>query len=279
MAWRRWCASTTPSSVRWPEACRASSPGWNAPPRVSCTAPQIRLTGNGYRRRDGTFHFEGSGRQSTYGPLTLKLDGKIDRPTLDLVFARPNDTLGLRNVVAHLDPNATGFAFTARGGSTLGPFDGEGQILLPRGGNATIAIARLDVSGTRASGALDVVTGGFSGRLAVAGGGLNGEMLFRPVGMIQRIEAHIDAVAARLADQITLRRGRIDMVALLDPAGTSIDATVTGGGLRRGALVIGRFAANARLRGGIGEVTASIAGNRGRAFDIQSITQVTPDTL
>jgi translocation and assembly module TamB len=241
------------------------------------TARQIRLTGNGYRRRDGTFHFEGSGRQSTYGPLTLKLDGKIDRPTLDLVFARPNDTLGLRNVVAHLDPNATGFAFTARGGSTLGPFDGEGQILLPRGGNATIAIARLDVSGTRARGALDVVTSGFSGRLAVAGGGLNGELLFRPVGTIQRIEAHIDAVAARLADQVTLRRGRIDMVALLDPAGTSIEATVTGSGLRRGALVIGRFAANARLRGGIGQVTASIAGNRGRAFDIQSITQVTPD--
>ncbi|WP_260598552.1 translocation/assembly module TamB domain-containing protein [Sphingomonas endolithica] len=242
------------------------------------TAPQIRLTGTGYRRRDGTFHFEGGGRQSTYGPLTLKLDGKIDRPTLDLVFARPNETLGLRSVVAHLDPNAAGFAFTARGGSRLGPFTGDGQILLPRGGNATIAIARLDVSGTRASGALDVVTGGFSGRLAVAGGGLNGELLFRPVGTIQRIEAHIDAVAARLADQVTLRRGRIDMVALLDPAGTSIDATVTGGGLRRGALVIGRFAANARLRGGIGEVTASIAGNRGRAFDIQSITQVTADS-
>ena len=78
------------------------------------TAPQIRITGTGYRRRDGTFHFEGSGRQATYGPLTLKLDGRIERPTLDLVFQRPNETLGLTNVIAHLDPTAQGFAFTAQ---------------------------------------------------------------------------------------------------------------------------------------------------------------------
>lgn len=241
------------------------------------TAPQIQLRGNGFRRRDGTFHFEGSGRQATYGPLTLKLDGKIDKPTLDLVFDRPNDTLGLSNVTAHLDPNAAGFAFTAQGQSRLGPFSGDGEILLPPGGDATIAIARLDVSGTRASGALNVVTGGFDGRLAVAGGGLSGELLFRPVGDVQRIEAHIDAASAKLADQVTLRRGRIDMVALLDPAGTTVEATITGNGLRRGGLTVGRFAANARLRGGVGQVTASIAGNRGRAFDIQSVTQVTPD--
>lgn len=243
------------------------------------TAPQIQLKGNGFRRRDGTFHFEGAGRQATYGPLTLKLDGRIEKPTLDLVFDRPNDALGLRNVVAHLDPTPAGFAFVAQGQSRLGPFSGDGQILLPPGGgDATIAIARLDVSGTRANGALKVVDGGFDGRLAVAGGGLSGELLFRPVGDIQRIEAHIDAASAKLADQITLRRGRIDMVTLLDPAGTSIEATITGNGVRRGALTIGRFAANARLRGGVGQVTASIAGNRGRAFDIQSVTQVTPDS-
>ncbi|MEN2785504.1 translocation/assembly module TamB domain-containing protein [Sphingomonas qilianensis] len=241
------------------------------------TAPDIRITGNGYRRRDGTFHFEGSGRQATYGPLTLKLDGKIDRPTLDLVFERPNDTLGLSNVIAHLDPDATGFAFTAQGGSRLGPFSGNGQILLPRGGAATIDIARLDVSGTTANGALTVVDGGFDGRLAVAGGGLTGELLFRPVADVQRIEAHLALANARL-DGVTLRRGRVDMVALLDPAGTSIEATATGFGLRRGALTIGRFAGTASLRGGAGKITASIAGSRGRAFDIQSVTEVTPDS-
>ena len=241
------------------------------------TAPQLRITGNGIRRRDGTFHFEGVGQQATYGPLTLKLDGKIERPTLDLVFKRPNETLGLSDVVAHLDPTPEGFAFNARGGSRLGAFAGTGAILLPKGGGGTIAIADLAVSGTHAKGALAIVGGGFDGRLGVAGGGFGGEMLFRPVDAHQRIEAHLDATAAKLAEAVTVRRAHLDMVAVLDPAGTTIEANVTGVGLRRGSLILGRFAARASLRGGTGTITASIAGSRGRAFDIQSVTQVTPD--
>ncbi|RDE05251.1 translocation/assembly module TamB domain-containing protein [Sphingomonas aracearum] len=241
------------------------------------SAPSLALAGNGFRRRDGSFHFEGAGRQANYGPLTLKLDGRIERPTLDLVFARPNAALGLRNVVAHLDPSASGFTFAARGDSRLGPFAGEGAILLPKGGTARIQVARLDVTGTRAAGALDIVPGGFQGRLAVAGGGISGELLLRPADAVQRIEAHLDLAGARLADLGTLRRGRIDLVSLLDPSGTSVEATLRGAGLRRGALAIGRFAANVSLRGGTGTVRASIAGTRGRALDIQTVTEVTPD--
>lgn len=241
------------------------------------TAPQIRLTGNGYRRRDGTFHFEGGGRQQTYGPVTLKLDGQIEKPTLDLVFASPNATLGLSNVRAHLDPTPQGFAFTAAGGSRLGPFTTNGAILLPPGAGATIAIAALNVAGTRANGNIAVVDGGFNGRLAVAGGGVTGELLFRPVGTIQRIEGHLAAKAATL-DTVTLRQGKLDFVTLLDPAGTSIEATATGLGLRRGALSLARFNGSASLRGGVGTIKASIAGSRGRAFDIQSVTQVTANS-
>jgi len=241
------------------------------------TAPQIRLAGNGYRRRDGTFHFEGGGRQQSYGPVTLVLDGKIDKPTLDLVVAAPNATLGLTGVRAHLDPTAQGFAFTAAGGSRLGPFTTNGAILLPPGQPATIQIAALNVSRTRASGSLAVVDGGFTGRLAVGGGGLAGELLFRPVGTIQRVEAHLDATAATL-DGVTLRQGHLDLVTLLDPAGTSVEASATGRGLRRGSLSLARFSGSARLRGGVGEIRASIAGSRGRAFDIQSVTQVTADS-
>lgn len=240
-------------------------------------APQIRLTGNGYRRRDGTFHFEGSGRQQTYGPVQLVLDGQIDKPTLDLVFASPNATLGLSNVHAHLDPTPQGFAFTAAGGSRLGPFTTNGAILLPPGADATIAITALNVAGTRASGNIAVVDGGFNGALAVAGGGISGELLFRPVGQIQRIEGHLAAKAATL-DTVALRSGKLDFVTLLDPAGTSIEATATGLGLRRGTLSLARFNGSASLRGGVGTIKASIAGSRGRAFDIQSVTQVTANS-
>ena len=222
------------------------------------TAPQIRLTGNGYRRRDGTFHFEGGGRQATYGPVTLKLDGQIDKPTLDLLFASPNATLGLSNVRAHLDPTPQGFAFTAAGGSRLGPFTSNGAILLPPGAGATIQIAALNVAGTRASGAVAVVDGGFNGQLAVSGGGLSGELLFRPVGQIQRIEGHLAARGATL-DTVALRQGKLDFVTLLDPAGTSIEATATGLGLRRGPLSLARFNGSASLRGGVGTIRASIA--------------------
>ncbi|MEO5868067.1 MAG: translocation/assembly module TamB domain-containing protein [Sphingomonas sp.] len=241
------------------------------------TAPQIAIVGNGFRRKDGTFHFEGSGRQATYGPLALKLDGKIDKPMLDLVFAHPNDSLGLTNVGIHLDPTPQGFNFSAKGGSKLGAFSGQGAILLPPGGQSVVQIAALDISGTHLTGNLKIVTGGFDGQMALSGGGLTGQLLFRPVGAIQRIEAHIDAANARLGDTGMLRRGHIDLIALLDPAGVSIEATATGAGLRRGNLSLGRFAATAHLRGGTGEIRASISGSRGRAFDIQTVTQVTPD--
>jgi len=240
------------------------------------SAPSIRLTGNGFRRRDGTFHVEAAGAQVSYGPVRMVLDGRIDHPTLELLFARPNEALGLSNVRAHLDPTEQGYAFTAAGGSRLGAFTGNGAILLPPGGQATIAIAALDVAGTHAEGRLALADGGFDGRLGVAGGGLSGELLFRPVGKVQRIEAHLDARAARLAGA-TLRQGHLDAVVLLDPAGTSIEATATGQGLRRGSLSLARFAGNTHLRGGVGEVRASIAGSRGRAFDVQFVSQVAPD--
>ncbi len=241
------------------------------------TSPALRLTGNGYRRLDGSVHIEASGTQATYGPVTMVLDGQIDHPRLDLLFAHPSAALGLSAVRAHLEPTPQGFAVTATGGSRLGGFTTSGAILLPPGPGATIAIAALDVAGSRAHGDLAIVTGGFDGTLAVAGGGVSGSVVFHPVGTVQRIEAHLNAAAARFAENTTLARGRLDLALMFDPAGTLVDATVTGRGLRKGGFTLERFAAAARLRDGIGEVRGSIAGSRGRAFAIQSVVQVSPD--
>ena len=241
------------------------------------TSPQLTVRGSGYRRRDGTFHFEGGGHQARYGPVTLVLDGDISHPTLDLVLAGPNAALGLSGVRAHLDPTPAGFAFRAGGGSRLGPFAARGAILLPPGGQSNIVIDDLAVAGTHARGTLGIVDGGFAGRLGVAGGGIDGELLLRPVGSIQRIEMHLDARRARVGDT-QVRSGHLDLVTLLDPAGTTIDATASGQGLHRGALSLARFAGNAKLRDGVGEIRVSIAGSRGRAFDIRTLTQVTADS-
>ncbi|AYJ87853.1 translocation/assembly module TamB [Sphingomonas paeninsulae] len=248
---------------------------------LKLTAPALRLTGNGYRRKDGSFHFEGSGVQRQYGPLKMILDGRIDRPTLDLQLARPMDSLGLRDVRAHLDPTAEGFQWQAAGGSLIGPFAGNGAILLPSGGQAVIQFGQIVASGLVAKGQLRPVSGSLDGQLALSGSGISGRLAFAPQGGVQRIEAHLTARDATLNGPplIAARRGQVDAVLLLDPKGTDVDATIQGQGLRYGGIGLARLAANVHLLDGVGEVKASLAGSRGRAFDIQTVTQVAPNRL
>ena len=102
-------------------------------------APKLRLSGAGRRNRDGTFHIEARGRQAKYGALRMILDGRIERPRVELFLDRPNETLGLRDMRLLLVPNAAGFDYTSNGTSRLGPFTSNGRILLPSGGRATSA--------------------------------------------------------------------------------------------------------------------------------------------
>ena len=241
------------------------------------TSPLLRIAGAGVRRRDESVHFEGSGRHATYGPLTLKLDGRIEKPTIDLLLAAPEPSLGLAAVRVHLDPTAEGFAFTASGNSRGGPFTARGAILLPDIGVSSIRIDSLEVAGARTSGALRIMPGGFEGRLAVTGAA-TGSLLFKPEGNVQRIGVALDGRALHYAGA-TLRQGHLEADLLLDPASTRIDASASGQGLTRGSLALSRFAVTAHLKGGSGEVRGSIAGSRGRAFAIQSIARVSPDRV
>jgi translocation and assembly module TamB len=243
--------------------------------------PNIRIQGAGMRRRDGTFFFEGSGRQGQYGPFAMTLDGRIERPKLALRLASPNEAMGLRNVLLLLDPTPQGFAYRAEGGSTLGPFTSRGAILLPAGQPATIQVAALNVSGTGASGSLRSDPGGFTGRLNVAGGGVGGTLLFNPVGSVQRIEAHLTAEDARFLGPppIAIRRGKLDGVILLNPGATSIEGTLSARGITRGPVSLARLDAQASLRGGVGQVRANFAGNRGRDFAFNTIAEVAPGRI
>ncbi|OYY89627.1 MAG: hypothetical protein B7Y45_11365 [Sphingomonas sp. 28-66-16] len=255
--------------------------------KLVLTAPDIRITGEGFHRRDGSFYFEGTGTQRQYGPLTIKLDGRIERPTLDLTFARPNDTTGLRDVIVHLDPTAAGFALTARGGSVLGAFEGNGQLLLPKGAEATLIVAALDAGGIKAHGTLKSVPGGFDGRLDVGGGGgVAGTIDFAPApgaggsasAAVQRIEAHLDAREARVLGDATLRRGHLDLVTVLYPEGATVEASGEGRGLRRGTLGLARFSGKLSLRNGSGKAHLAMSGSRGRSFDISADADVSPDS-
>ena len=82
----------------------------------------------------------------------MVLDGKIERPKVELFLPSPNEAMGISDMRLSLDPQGYGFDYRATGGSRLGPFTSNGRILLPKGGRATIAIAALNVAGSVGAG-------------------------------------------------------------------------------------------------------------------------------
>jgi len=242
-------------------------------------SPKLRLSGAGQRFRDGTFHIVGSGRQSKYGPVKLILDGHIERPRLDLLLDRPNDTLGIRAMHLLLVPTAAGFDYRANGGSKLGPFTSNGQIRLPQNGATVIAIATLDAGGAHASGDLRSDPGGFTGRLTLANGTLGGTLDFSPAGQAQRIDAHLTANGADFPGAFAVRSGRADGIIILADDRTTVDGVVDARGIDAGAITLARLTANAKLVNGSGQVRAAFAGRRGAAFAFSTLADVSPDTI
>jgi translocation and assembly module TamB len=242
-------------------------------------SPKLRLSGSGQRNKDGTFHIVASGRQAKYGPLKLVLDGEIDRPRLDLFLENPNEALGLKAVRLLLNPIAAGFDYRASGGSKLGPFTSNGQILLQENGPTTIAIASLEAGGAHASGRLRSDPGGFTGRLTLAGGSLAGTLDFAPVSGAQRIDAHLTADNASLPGALSVRSGRVDGTIVLADERTTIDGVVNARGVEAGGLSLARLTANAKLVNGSGQVRAAMAGSRGANFDISTLADVSPDAI
>ena len=241
-------------------------------------SPSLRLSGSGQRFRDGTFHITASGRQSKYGPLKLTLDGRIERPRIDLFLDRPNDSLGIGAMRLLLVPNAAGFDYRASGGSRLGPFTSNGQILLPQGQPTVIAIAALDAGGAHASGRLRSDPGGFTGQLTLTGGSIQGTLGFAPVGGAQRIDAHLTASGASFP-MFAVRSGRVDGSIILDDAHTTIDGAVEARGVEVSGLSLARLSARAKLVNGSGQVRADFAGRRGAAFAFSTLANVTPDSV
>ena len=243
---------------------------------VTLASADLRLSGDGYRRRDGTVHFAGTGDQARYGAFTLALDGALGRPAITLRLDRPADALGLRDVAATLTPDPAGYAVQASGGSTLGDFTARGDLLFAPGEPTVIAVADLRLADWRAAGRLRVVEGGVDGALDVEGAA-RGAIRFVPAGEDQRIEAHLEARDAAITPVVQLQRGRLDLVAVVGADAPAIEARASGAGLRRGALSLGRFALAATLRGGTGRITAEASGNRGRGFTLTAAADVTPD--
>jgi translocation and assembly module TamB len=242
-------------------------------------SPKLRLSGAGHRNRDGTFQIVASGRQAKYGSLKMTLDGRIERPRIELFLDSPNEALGLRAMRLLLTPTPAGFDYRASGGSKLGPFTSNGRILLPRGGTTVISIASLDAGGARARGDLRSLPGGFAGRLVLAGGTLGGTLDFSPSAGAQRIDAHLTASGANFPGAFAVRSGRADGTIILAEGRTTIDGTVDARGIVSGAVSLARLTANAKLVNGEGQVRAAFAGRRGAAFAFSTLADIAPDRI
>ncbi len=242
-------------------------------------SPKLRLSGEGIRRRDGTFHITARGRQAQYGPVRMVLDGNIARPRVELFLDRPNETLGLKGVHLLLSPTAAGYDYRADGGSRLGPFTSKGEILMPKGGRTVISVAALDVNGAHATGRLRSDPGGFTGALDVAGGGLNGSLAFAPVGDDQKIDVHLTADHARFPGALAVRTGRLDGTIVLADEQTTLTGVVNTRGVEMGAVSIARLTANANLVNGSGQVRAAFAGRRGAEFEMTAVADISPDRI
>ena len=242
-------------------------------------SPKLRLSGAGLRLKDGTFHIVATGRQAKYGPVKMVLDGHIERPRVDLLLDRPDDALGITAMHLLLMPTQNGFDYKASGGSRLGPFTSNGQIMLPHNAPTVIAIASLDAGGAHASGNLRSDPGGFSGRLTLANGSLGGTLDFSPSGPAQRIDAHLTANNAALPGEFTVRSGRADGMIVLADQRTTIDGVVDARGIDVSGITLARLTANAKLVNGSGQVRAAFAGRRGANFEFSTLAQIDPGTV
>jgi len=244
-------------------------------------APALTLAGNGfYDLNAGTVALEGAGEHRAYGPVRLTLEGRPDRPHVDLTLANPLPALRLREVHALLVPDENGYAVTAEGGSMLGAFKAEGAILLPAGGTATIAIADLGVSDVTVKGDLVPVEGGLAGRLSLSGPA-EGALALSMVDGVQRIGVDIDLGDANFtgSPQITVNRGTVRGELLLRPDAVTIKGDAQGRGMRIGGLRVGRFAGAVDLVNGAGTATVSMNTSNGRLFDLQARAAIAPERI
>src|SRR3546814_11446688 len=94
------------------------------PPRVSPPYPLVpsptpcrsfRLSGSGRYEPGGTVRLDVSARSTQYGPLALAVRGTAERPQAVLRAESPGLGVGLRNLVARVEGEATGYHVDAEG--------------------------------------------------------------------------------------------------------------------------------------------------------------------
>jgi len=243
-------------------------------------APALDLAGEGYRARDGTVHLTGSGAHRDYGPVTLVLDGRLDRPRVDLTLRRPGQGMGLVDVHARLEPTDAGYDLVGTGQSTLGPFTANGTVLLPPGEDARITLDAVRVADVVAKGTLTPVTGGITGKLDLSGPAVGSIQLSMADG-VQHVGLDVDLGGANFNGPIRLmvNRGRVQANLVLKHDAVSLDGQVDARGVRYGSLRVARLTGSANLVNGEGSATLSASAQNGQAFNLVAKSDISADRI
>src|SRR3546814_16059190 len=88
--------------------------------QLSGRAPDFRLSGSGRYEPGGTVRLDVSARSTQYGPLALAVRGTAERPQAVLRAESPGLGVGLRNLVARVEGEATGYHVDAEGDTAYG---------------------------------------------------------------------------------------------------------------------------------------------------------------
>ncbi|PZN96118.1 MAG: hypothetical protein DCF31_04895 [Alphaproteobacteria bacterium] len=245
------------------------------------TSPGITLLATGTRTRAGLVTARGSGTSRDYGPLTLALQGPIDRPVVDVVLARPGFGIGLANVAANVAPAPEGWRFVANGASTYGPVTGRGLIRTATS-PVTIDIASATIAGLTGQGRIaQTAAGPFAGRIGFNGPGLNGTALLAATGAVQRADIEIAASDAQLALDVpvTIDKGSLRLSVLLPAGGPSATGNFSVSGIERDGLRIDKGAGSIAYAAGRGRATAAISGTTSANFALDTAVDFTPDRV
>ncbi len=249
-----------------------------ASPRLNARLDSRVVTGGGVTRTV----LAGSGRQAQYGPFRFDAEIAGDGPRAVLVLADPYPAAGLKDVRVALAPSKEGFGLDVAGGSLLGDFDGELELILPENAPTRIAIKRLQVYRTNVTGEVRLEDAGPAGDLRLAGGGINGTIGFRPQGA-QVTGFAVDLTARNAsfggATPISIDRADITATGRIGESSTTVNADLSAAGFEYGSLTIASLTAKAAIDNGRGKVTGTLAGNRRDRLAINFDADVAPNRI
>lgn len=245
------------------------------------TAPGLTLTAAGTRTPEGVLRLAGDGVSRAYGPLTVALAGPLERPVIDLALARPGLGVGLKSVVAHIEPVTSGWSITGHGGSSFGAAEARVTIRSAQGPVA-IDVAEARLGGFNAHGNLvETAAGPFAGRLAVAGRGLDGSATLSAEGAIQRADIAMAAKDAAFPfdTPVTIGEGRVALVVRLPASGPSIVGDFVLANAQRDGLIVDNARGKIDWRDGRGTATFTVAGQTAAPFALNATAGFTPDRI